>query len=82
MSEQHKILIIGAGLAGLSLTQGLKQAGVPFHVFERDTSSAFRAQGYRIRIGSDGAGALKHLLPEHLLEAFEATYAEDVHGGC
>ena len=74
-------LIIGAGLAGLGLAQGLKQANIPFRIFERDTSAGFRAQGYRIRIGPDGAGAIKRLLPEHLWHAFEATAAEVVHGG-
>lgn len=80
-SEQNRILIIGAGLAGLSLAQGLKQKNIPFHIFERDTSSGFRAQGYRIRIGGDGAEALKRLLPEKLWDAFEATCAEVVKGG-
>ena len=82
MPQQHpKILITGAGIAGLSLAQGLKQASIPFHIYERDTSSSFRAQGYRIRLGPDGAGGLKRLLPEHLWRAFEATCAEVVHGG-
>lgn len=78
---QPHILIIGAGLAGLGLAQGLKQANIPFHVFERDTSASFRAQGYRIRIGPDGAGAIRRLVPEELWLAFEATSAEVVHGG-
>ena len=79
--QQPRILIIGAGLAGLGLAQGLKQAQIPFHVFERDTSAGFRAQGYRIRMGPDGAGAVKRLLPEHLWNAYEAMAAEVVHGG-
>ncbi len=66
MAAQQKVIIIGAGIAGLSLAQGLKHAtpGIPFHLFERDSSASLRAQGYRIRISSDGAGALKRLLPE------------------
>ena len=81
MQHQPKILIIGAGLAGLSLAQGLRQANVPFHIFERDTSSSFRAQGYRIRISSEGAAAVRKLVPEQLWNAFEATCAEVVGGG-
>lgn len=71
----NQVLIIGAGLGGLSLAQGLRHANppVPFRIFERDHSSAFRAQGYRIRISPDGAAALQKVLPEHLWRAFEAT---------
>lgn len=81
MLQQSRILIIGAGLGGLALAQGLKQAQVPFHIYERDTSASFRAQGYRIRISPDGAAAIRRLLPTHLWEVFEATCAEMVHGG-
>ncbi|KAF4446030.1 hypothetical protein F53441_10288 [Fusarium austroafricanum] len=77
-STQNKVIIVGGGLGGLALAQGLKHASppIPFHVFERDSSADFRPQGYRIRINPDGAGALQKLLPDHLWEAFEATCAE------
>lgn len=84
MSSQQpntRFLIIGGGLAGLSLGQGLKKANIPFRIFERDDTASFRAQGYRIRIGPDGGGALQHLLPQHLWEAFKATCAEIAQGG-
>ena len=78
-----KILIVGAGLAGLSLAQGLRRTNpdISLHIFERDTSASFRAQGYRIRISPDGAAGLRKLLPDHLWEAFEATSAKVVPGG-
>jgi 2-polyprenyl-6-methoxyphenol hydroxylase-like FAD-dependent oxidoreductase len=80
-TEQRPILIIGAGLAGLSLAQALRQHGIPFRIFERDDSRSFRAQGYRIRISSEGAASLQRLLPNHLYETFEGTCAPVIHGG-
>ncbi|CAM1503481.1 Fc.00g010720.m01.CDS01 [Cosmosporella sp. VM-42] len=82
-SEPPKLIIIGAGLAGLSLAQGLKYANphIPFHIFERDTSASFRAQGYRIRITPDGAAGLRKLLPNNLWELFEATSGKVIPGG-
>jgi 2-polyprenyl-6-methoxyphenol hydroxylase-like FAD-dependent oxidoreductase len=56
--------------------QGLKQAGLGFRVFERDSSASFRAQGYRIRISVDAGRALRRLLPDRLWHVFEATAAE------
>ncbi|KAF5620587.1 cercosporin toxin biosynthesis [Fusarium tjaetaba] len=76
-SDQNRVLIVGGGLGGLALSQGLKRASppVPFHVFERDSSADFRPQGYRIRINPDGASALQKLLPDHLWKTYEDTCA-------
>ncbi|EWG50709.1 hypothetical protein FVEG_09849 [Fusarium verticillioides 7600] len=76
-SGQNRILIVGGGLGGLALAQGLKRASpsIPFHIFERDSSADFRPQGYRIRINPDGAGALQKLLPDHLWKTYEDTCA-------
>ncbi len=57
-----KILIIGAGLGGLALAQGLSKAGLHATVFERDESPTSRPQGYRISIRSLGMHALSALL--------------------
>ncbi|KAG0328334.1 hypothetical protein BG000_000521 [Podila horticola] len=70
------ILIIGAGLGGLALAQGLKKAGISFRVFERDISADFRPQGYRVRINPFGGAALKETLDDRLFELFEKTCAE------
>lgn len=58
----HKILIIGAGLAGLALAQGLTKAGFDVTVFERDKGPTSRSQGYRISIHPFGMAALTALL--------------------
>lgn len=83
ISPLPKVLIIGGGLGGLSLAQGLKRANlpIPFHIFERDVSDNFRAQGYRIRISPDGASGLQRALPPHLWIEFETTCAEVAAGG-
>ncbi|ORX96482.1 FAD/NAD(P)-binding domain-containing protein [Basidiobolus meristosporus CBS 931.73] len=76
MTFNRCILIVGAGIGGLSLAQGLKKAGIPFRVFERDPSPDFRAQGYRLRINHYGATALKSTLTDDLWRLFENTCAD------
>ncbi|KAK3386512.1 cercosporin toxin biosynthesis protein [Podospora didyma] len=72
-SAASPILIIGGGLGGLCLAQGLRQAGAPFHVYERDPDAAWRPQGYRLRLNGEGANALKEALTADLWERFQKT---------
>jgi hypothetical protein len=44
------ILIIGAGIAGLTLAQGCRNAGLPFQIFERYEESSERSQGWGLSI--------------------------------
>jgi 2-polyprenyl-6-methoxyphenol hydroxylase-like FAD-dependent oxidoreductase len=67
------VLIIGGGIAGLCLAQGLKQSGISVAVYERDSSARFKGQGYRIGIKQDGSRALRECLPAHLFELAVAT---------
>ena len=76
-SSSPHIIIIGAGLCGLSLAQGLKKANISFTIFERDSSSDFRTQGYRITINNDGAQALKRNLTPEIWDLFERTCAQN-----
>jgi len=60
------ILIIGAGISGLALAQGLKKNGIPFKIFEKDAEFHSRSQGYRVRLSDEGIQALEAVLsPEH-----------------
>ncbi|MFL9869491.1 NAD(P)/FAD-dependent oxidoreductase [Paraburkholderia fungorum] len=72
MQTRH-VSIVGAGLGGLCLAQGLRQAGVSFDVYERDPAAESRRQGYRIRIDAHGQQALSQCLPENLYALFQQT---------
>ncbi|MEV4148105.1 NAD(P)/FAD-dependent oxidoreductase [Amycolatopsis sp. NPDC049691] len=67
------VIIIGAGLGGLSLAQGLRRAGIPCRVYERDESAGARKQGYRLHISGVGDAALGEVLRPELHELFRAT---------
>lgn len=67
------VVIIGGGLGGLCLAQGLKKAGIGVAVYERDRSRTDRLQGYRIHINPAGSRALHDCLPPDLYDAFVAN---------
>jgi salicylate hydroxylase len=75
------ILIIGGGLGGLALAQGLVQAGFHVSVFERDQSPTSRAQGYRISIRTLGMSALTALLTPEKMKRLSAAKITDVGDG-
>ncbi|MCJ1397172.1 hypothetical protein MMC11_000364 [Xylographa trunciseda] len=57
-----KVLIIGAGLGGLTLAQILWKYGVPFEIFERDETTSTRNQGWAVAL-HECLPALEELLP-------------------
>jgi salicylate hydroxylase len=67
------VVIIGAGIGGLCLAQGLKKAGISVAVYERDRTVTDRVQGYRVHINPAGSRALHACLPPHLFDAFDRT---------
>jgi 2-polyprenyl-6-methoxyphenol hydroxylase-like FAD-dependent oxidoreductase len=67
------VVVIGAGIGGLCLAQGLRRAGVSVAVYERDRESTARVQGYRVHIDPMGSKALNHELPPVLWQAFVDT---------
>ncbi len=73
----NSVIIIGAGLGGLALAQGLVRASFNVTVFERDESPTSRAQGYRISIRSMGMNALTAILsPEKMSRLASAKVAD------
>jgi 2-polyprenyl-6-methoxyphenol hydroxylase-like FAD-dependent oxidoreductase len=59
-----RVAIVGAGIGGLALAQGLVKAGVDVRLYERDPSARHRKQGYRIHISPLGERALAAVLPD------------------
>jgi 2-polyprenyl-6-methoxyphenol hydroxylase-like FAD-dependent oxidoreductase len=72
MMSTH-ILIVGGGIGGLSLAQGLRKAGLGVTLFESDPSAGHRAQGYRISLKEAGVRALRACVPAHLYDLAVAT---------
>jgi 2-polyprenyl-6-methoxyphenol hydroxylase-like FAD-dependent oxidoreductase len=68
-----KVLIIGAGLGGLTLAQSIRAAGIETRIFERDKSPWDRPQGYRLHLDGDAINAAREVLPPPLRAVFEAT---------
>ena len=67
------ILISGAGIASLLFAQALRRASIPFLIFERDSSISFRAQGYRLRLSSQGIEAVENVLDPAAFQRFWDT---------
>jgi 2-polyprenyl-6-methoxyphenol hydroxylase-like FAD-dependent oxidoreductase len=71
--KSFHIIVIGGGLGGLCLAQGLRKAGISVAVYERDRTHNERLQGYRIHIEAMGTLALHDCLPPHLFDAYIKT---------
>jgi salicylate hydroxylase len=72
-NSDFQVAIVGGGIGGLCLAQGLRKAGIGVAVYERDRVRDERLQGYRIHIDPHGGRALHRCLPPALWEAFVAT---------
>ncbi|MDQ1041668.1 2-polyprenyl-6-methoxyphenol hydroxylase-like FAD-dependent oxidoreductase [Streptomyces sp. V3I8] len=71
--QRLRVLVIGAGIGGLSLAQGLRREGIDVAVHERDAHVPGSADRYRLRITPEGDEALRACLPNHLHELLVAT---------
>ncbi|GAA0638822.1 FAD-dependent monooxygenase [Kutzneria viridogrisea] len=72
------VVIIGSGIGGLCLAQGLRSAGVAVTVCERDAAVDDRYQGYRIGLNQHGLQALADCLPPRLYELVESTCGDQI----
>lgn len=70
MAASKPILISGSGLASLLLAQSLKLSKIPFRIFERDASFVYRAQGYRLRLSTEGLDAIESVLDKPTWDHF------------
>ncbi|KAI1491817.1 putative monooxygenase [Biscogniauxia mediterranea] len=60
------VLIVGAGLSGLTLAQILRKNGVSFEIFERDASAEARSQGWAIALHGPVLEDLQASMPADL----------------
>lgn len=71
------VVIIGGGLGGSCLAQGLKQAGISVALYEKEQTRGDGFFGFRLAIGSAGSRAMRDVLPPDLYQTFVATCADD-----
>ena len=69
-----RVVVVGAGIGGLALAQGLRAAGDEVHVFDRDPDPSATG-GYRLHLDAAACAALRRLLPRPLFEAVRASSA-------
>jgi 2-polyprenyl-6-methoxyphenol hydroxylase-like FAD-dependent oxidoreductase len=68
-----RVLIIGAGLGGLTLLHGLRRAGLDAHVFERSADQGAQPASYGIHLDADGLRALHDSLPAENWKRIDAA---------
>jgi 2-polyprenyl-6-methoxyphenol hydroxylase-like FAD-dependent oxidoreductase len=71
--QKLDVMIIGGGIGGLCLAQGLHRAGIRVTVYERTEARTDWLQGYRIHINPHGSRALHDCLPPALWQRFLDT---------
>lgn len=75
MSEHRRpVIIIGAGVSGLVLAQGLKHRNIPFILYEKHSSLSSRSQGYRFRVVEEGLQALERTVSPQIWDILDKTH--------
>jgi 2-polyprenyl-6-methoxyphenol hydroxylase-like FAD-dependent oxidoreductase len=67
------VLIVGGGIGGLALAQGLRKHGIDAAVYERDTHRDDRLDRYRLSINPAGSRSLRACLPDQQWQEFLDT---------
>lgn len=67
-----RVIVVGAGLGGLTLAHGLRRAGIDVVVYERDEARS-RPQGGSLHVDDRGMSALRACLPAGHVAMLEAT---------
>lgn len=82
MSEpaSFKVIIIGAGLAGALLANGLLNHNIPFTVYERDSENSKR-EGYQIRLGDSAITGFKACLDHENLKTIIQKFGQSATSG-
>jgi 2-polyprenyl-6-methoxyphenol hydroxylase-like FAD-dependent oxidoreductase len=69
-----RVVVIGAGIGGLALAQGLRRAGAQVRVYDRDRAVADTG-GYRLHLDEAACAALRRLLSPAHFQALRASSA-------
>ena len=67
------LLIIGAGISGLTLAQACRKQNIPYRLFERDTSATQRSAGWGLTLNWS-LPTFKSLIPDDILARLPETY--------
>ena len=73
MGSPNPILIIGAGISGLTLAQACRKQNLPYRLFERDSSATHRSAGWGLTLNW-ALPSFKELIPEDILPRLPETY--------
>lgn len=75
MSQRH-ILIVGAGICGLAIAQGLQKSGISFSIFEAEERTTYRPREWTMAIHW-AIPMLEELLPAQLGSVIQSRCAVD-----
>ncbi|KAF8853187.1 FAD/NAD(P)-binding domain-containing protein [Acephala macrosclerotiorum] len=78
MAESIHVLIIGAGITGLLIAQGLKAAGIKYTIFESSPSKDTRTREWTLGVHYAGTD-LESLLPAPLYSRLREAYTDPYH---